>query len=145
MKDFSPYRHPIEVRFRDLDGLGHINNAVYLTYIELCRTRFFQKAGFTALEDIRKDFPLILARTEIDFLMQGGMQDSVVVEGWISAIGNKSFTQNYAVTVPGRGVLAQAKAVLVWFDFAANTSVPIPDAARKFLQSCLQPDYQPSH
>ncbi len=140
MQELRPYRHPIEVRFRDLDGLGHINNAVYLTYIELCRTRFFQKAGLTALEDIRKDFPLILARTEIDFLMQGGMNDEIVVEGWISSIGNKSFVQDYAVTVPGRGVLARAKAVLVWFDFATNASIPIPPAARKFLETCLTTD-----
>lgn len=138
MNDLRPYRHPIEVRFRDLDGLGHINNAVYLTYIEQCRTRFFHKVGLSGLDDIRRNFPLILARTEIDFLMQGSLSDDLVVECWISAIGNKSFTQSYAVT-SARGVLAQAKAVLVWFDFDANASVTIPDAARKILQSCLQP------
>jgi len=54
----------IQMRFRDIDGMGHVNNAVYLSYTELARTQFYMKqARKKALEDI--DF--ILAHVDIDF------------------------------------------------------------------------------
>lgn len=135
----QPYRHAIEVRFRDLDGLGHINNAVYHTYVEQCRTKMFVVMGLGELKHIRGDFPIILARTEMDFLMQGSYGDQIVVECVVEKVGNKSFTQSYRVIAEGKGELARAKAVLVWFDFEKNTSVPIPDKARELLNRVVQP------
>jgi len=59
--DGFPFVHRETVRFRDLDGMGHVNNAVFLTYLEQCRLAWFGSDPAFALNDV------ILARTEIDF------------------------------------------------------------------------------
>ena len=61
------FKLPIKARFRDSDMLGHINNAVYLTYFESGRVEYWTVlTGNSSLEDL----PFILARTEIDFLAE---------------------------------------------------------------------------
>ncbi|MFN4071655.1 MAG: acyl-CoA thioesterase, partial [Thermus caldifontis] len=59
-----PVSVPIQVRFRDLDALGHVNNAVYLTYFEVARAAYFQRLK----EDWLEKGHFILARAEVDFL-----------------------------------------------------------------------------
>src|SRR5437870_6195541 len=79
----------IQMRFRDIDGMGHVNNAVYLSYTELARTQFYMKqARKKRLEDI--DF--ILAHVDIDFESQAVWGDEIRVTAWPSKIGTSSFT-----------------------------------------------------
>lgn len=132
------YTYDVEVRFRDTDNLGHINNAVYLTYVESCRTHFCDEVlGFPVFSTGSK-IPIILARAEIDFLAQGYLHHKIKVKSNISHVGTKSFRQDYEVTA-GDEVLARSSAVLVWFDFAANASVKIPDDVRQKLNEYLRP------
>src|SRR5919198_4164835 len=85
----------IQVRFRDIDGMGHVNNAVYLSYAELARTQFYMKfAGKRSLDEI--DF--ILAHVDIDYESQAVWGDQVQVAVWPSKIGTSSFTLSYEIT-----------------------------------------------
>jgi acyl-CoA thioester hydrolase len=114
-----------KVRFRDCDALGHVNNAVYLTYLEEARVELAQRFGMTWTQ-------MILARCEIDFRDQVSIGEVVEVSLWPTRVGNKSFELGYALKVGDRFV-AEAKTVLVAYDYDTNQSRPIPDAWRKLL------------
>ena len=59
-----PVRVRVDVRFRDLDPLGHVNNAVFLSYMELARIRYFQRISPDWLEEGH----FVVARMEVDYL-----------------------------------------------------------------------------
>ncbi|HLQ42672.1 MAG TPA: thioesterase family protein [Thermoplasmata archaeon] len=126
----------IQMRFRDIDGMGHVNNAVYLSYVELARTQFYMhQADKRTLDEI--DF--ILAHVEIDFESQATWGDQIQVAVWPSKIGNSSFTLSYEVKEKRSGrILARAKSVLVSYDYERRKSKPIPDEFRTLLQAALE-------
>jgi acyl-CoA thioester hydrolase len=126
----------VQVRFRDIDGMGHVNNAVYMSYIELARTQFYMKfAGKRTLDEI--DF--ILAHAEIDFESQAVWGDQVQVAVWPSKIGTSSFTLSYEITETRSGrVLARARTVLVSYDYEKKKSKPIPADFRALLERNLE-------
>lgn len=127
----------IQMRFRDIDGMGHVNNAVYLSYIELARTQFYMhQANKRSLDEI--DF--ILAHVEIDFESQAVWGDQIQVAVWPSKIGNSSFTLSYEVQEKQSGrVFARARSVLVSYDYENKKSKPIPSHFRKLLEAALEP------
>lgn len=126
----------VQMRFRDIDGMGHVNNAVYLSYLELARTQFYLRfANKRALGEI--DF--ILARVEIDFEWPAEFGDGLQVAVWPSRIGTSSFTLSYEIMEKKSGrVVARAKSVLVSYDYAARRSKPIPADFRKVLEANLE-------
>jgi len=126
----------IQMRFRDIDGMGHVNNAVYLSYTELARTRFYMKhARKKTLEDI--DF--ILAHVDIDFESPAVWGDEIEVAAWPSKIGASSFTLSYEISEKRSGrVLARAKSVQVAYDYARKKPKPIPPDFRKLLEGALE-------
>ena len=126
----------IQVRFRDIDGMGHVNNAVYLSYAELARTQFYMKfAGKRSLDEI--DF--ILAHVDIDYESQAVWGDQIQVALWPSKIGTSSFTLSYEITEKRSGrVLARARSVLVSYDYEKKKAKPIPSDFRALLEKSLE-------
>ena len=121
--------HRERVRFRDLDALGHVNNAVFLTYIESARVAFLMDLGAaTTLEDMA----IIVARIEIDFRAPVGFGEEVEIEVRASRFGDKSFDLDYELRVGGK-IVAEAKSVLVGYDYDKGETVTIPDDWRERL------------
>jgi acyl-CoA thioester hydrolase len=121
--------HREQVRFRDLDAMGHVNNAVFLTYIESARVAFLQHLGAaTSLEDMA----IIVARIEIDFRAPVGFGDEVDVAVRASRFGEKSFDLDYELRVGGR-IVAEARSVLVGYDYGKGATVEIPHEWREKL------------
>jgi acyl-CoA thioester hydrolase len=121
--------HRERVRFRDLDAMGHVNNAVFLTYIESARVAFLQHLGAArTLEDMS----IIVARIEIDFRAPVGFGEEVEVAVRASRFGGKSFDLDYELRVGGK-VVAQAKSVLVGYDYGKGEAVEIPEEWREKL------------
>jgi acyl-CoA thioester hydrolase len=121
-----PFVHRETVRFRDLDGMGHVNNAVFSTYLEEARLAWFGEATELPLQDV------ILARTEIDFRSPVAWGETVEIAVRPSRLGTKSFELEYELRCGGRTV-AEAKSVLVGYDYERGESIPIPDRWRKRL------------
>ena len=117
-----PYVHRDRVRFRDCDAMGHVNNAVYSTYLE--------EARIGVLGDL---IDFILARVEIDFRSELRAREEVEVRTRCSRIGTKSFDLEHVIAADGR-VVAEAKSVLVSYDYERAESVPVPDALRERLR-----------
>ena len=119
--------HRERVRYRDLDAFGHCNNAVYLTYLEEARNAFLAHLG---LVRVVADIRMILARTEIDFRSPLGLGEEVEVGVRPGRLGNKSFDLEYELRAGGR-VVAEAKVVLVTYDYELHAAMPVPDEWRE--------------
>jgi acyl-CoA thioester hydrolase len=121
--------HRERVRFRDLDPMGHVNNAVFLTYIESARVAFLRQLGAApTLEDMA----IIVARIEIDFRAPVRLGDEVEISAQVSRFGDKSFDLDHELRVGGK-VVAEAKTVLVTYDHSKREAVPIPRDWREKL------------
>jgi acyl-CoA thioester hydrolase len=121
--------HVEQVRFRDLDPMGHVNNAVFLTYIEQARAALLAEVGAaTGLEDMN----MIVARVEIDFRAPVRFGQEVEISVHASRFGTKSFDLDYELRVDGE-VVAEAKSVQVAYDYARREPVPLPAAWREKL------------
>lgn len=124
------------MRFRDLDPMGHVNNAVYLSYCEFARTQFYMKHAFKrSLHDI--DF--ILAHVDIDYVAAAEWGDEVVVSVWPSRIGESSFTLSYELREKtSNRLLAKSSSIQVSYDYDKKKTKPIPPEFRKMLEENLE-------
>lgn len=125
--DGFPFSHRDSVRFSDLDSRQHVNNAVFSSLIEDARLAWFE-AGAAADEErpVTYTVDMILARTEIDFRSEICYGEEVVVGVRVGRVGTKSVTLEYELRADGR-LAAEAKSVLVGFDYERGESAPIPD------------------
>jgi acyl-CoA thioester hydrolase len=120
-------RHRLAVRFSDCDPLGHVNNAVYSTYLEQARFALWRaQAGVelrrAARGEGREGF--ILARTEIDFRSEAHEGDELEVRLTLDGFGRTSAAYSYEVVdAPTERLVANAKSVQVWYDYQAKTPV----------------------
>ncbi len=120
-------------RFRDTDAMGHINNAVYVSYLEVARQEYWR--AFSHEEDYRR-VPFILAHVSIDFRSEALVQEVLLLGIRCSAIGTKSFTFVYEIREKGNDrLVVEASSVQVCYDYAAKTSVLVPDELRRQLES----------
>ena len=128
------FAHKLEARFRDCDPLGHVNNAVYLTYLEQARFAHWRSIWGFGTDHPAPEVPgVILARAEIDYRAPARYGDALEIRIAIAAVGRTSFTYDYQI-VNGRGeVIATARTVLVLYDYRTNQPVPIPDSVREMF------------
>ena len=127
----APYTVDIDVRFRDIDALGHVNNAVYATYIEQARTRYFRDVLDM---DISKSSS-VLASLSIDFRRPIELtDDDVTVTVELAELGRSSATMTHEVRV-GDAVAAEAEATLVSLDPETGEPAPMPDEHRAEMES----------
>lgn len=116
----APYTHQIQLRFSDLDAMGHVNNARYLSYIEDARIGLLRQI----IDTIGEEAPpgLILARSEIDHRRPITLStEPLRIDVWVADVGGKSFTLQYEIRQSGQ-VAAQARSVMVAFDYATAST-----------------------
>ena len=132
MSDPVPVKMAIQIRWRDLDALGHVNNAVYLTYFELARLAYIRAVlGADAPIDRRTllpvDFQFILAEVTCHYRSPATLGDQLVTTIWVAQVGRKSFVFEYRITDEvTKRLVAAGCSTQVWFDYAANESRPVP-------------------
>ena len=119
----------VQVRFRDCDPYGHVNNAVYLTYLENARFALWRA------QDVRG---VILARAEVDFRAQATYGDELEVRVRLGDLGRSSFRYEYEVVdVLTQRVVLTAKTVQVHFNYDTQTPVEMSDGFRRRLTSAV--------
>jgi len=124
---------PIEVQFRDLDAVGHVNNSVYMAYLEIARTKYWvaidQPMDFSGIG-------YVIARVEIDFVSSAEFLEQLLVGIRLSEMGTKSFAYDYEIVAEGPGpspetrLIARARSIQVFYDWGEKRSLPIPDSLR---------------
>ena len=121
----------IQVRFTDLDVLGHVNNNVYLSYFEMARVHYFKEL-LGENWNWRKH-TVVLAKNEVEYIRPVLLEHQPEVIMQTESIGNKSFCLRYELRVNGI-VFARGSSVLVSFDGETNQSVQIHERMREALE-----------
>ena len=129
-----PFIHRLDVRFRDCDPMGHVNNAVYLTYLEQSRFAHWRSLWGFGTPQLPPGRPgVILARVECDYKRPATYGETLEIRLTIGELGRSSFRYEYEIVDDkGRTVLT-AKTVQVMYDYTAGRPVPIPEDIRKLL------------
>jgi acyl-CoA thioester hydrolase len=137
------FSHRLEVRFRDCDAMGHVNNAVYLTYLEQTRFHHWRAAGIAKEAIASRASPgaslgedvagVIVARVEIDYRRAAKFGDVLRIDVGVAAIGRTSFTYEYEILDQYDALIATATTVIVRFDYAAGRPVPISEELKHAL------------
>jgi acyl-CoA thioester hydrolase len=128
----------IEIRFSDLDALGHVNNAVFFTYFEEGRKNFSQQ--FFQLSH-PSDFRFIMAHTCCDYLKPIVLTDKIRLQMWIRNIGTKSFGFGYKLVHESDPsmVYATGESVQVCYDHDKKQSMILPNEMKEALIPFLKP------
>jgi acyl-CoA thioester hydrolase len=127
----SAYRHRLSVRFRDCDAMGHVNHAVYFTYLEQCRLTFWREITGSPSPHTR----VIIAHAECDYVAPAHFGDELEIGLTVEKIGRSSFTLRYTITEVKSGrAIANGQTVMVSYDYEASAAVPLPDATRALLE-----------
>lgn len=128
------YEHEIEVRFNDCDPMGHVNNAVYLTYLEAARFAWWQNIFGSS----GGAHGFVVARVEIDYRRQAFPGERLTVRLRVDGISRSSFTVAYEiVNTRTRETVAEGKSVQVAYDAATEKSTPLSDNMRAKLEAAL--------
>jgi len=120
----------IEVRFADLDAYGHVNNAVFFTYLETARTKLFLEKFIDFLD---RGLFFLVVKAECEYLKPIGLSDRVVVSMKVVRIGRSSFDIDYTVHDEGGTTFAAAKTVMVCYDGKSAKTVAMPEDFRVHL------------
>ena len=128
----QPFQSPISVRFNDIDAMGHVNNAVIFTYFEEGRKALFYDA-FS--ESVPGGFNFMVAHLECDYILPVRLEDRLLLNMWVTAIGTKSFGLAYALmdVADVNRIFAKGSSVQVCYDYRQRQSVPVPQTLKKAL------------
>ena len=128
------YEKRIEVRWRDVDALRHVNNAVYATYLEECRDGWLEQV----LGEDGAMWDYVLARVAIDFRREIGLEEEVVLaRATLVRIGTSSLTLREEIRLLDGTLAAEAESVIVARDRETGRSRPLTDAERAALEAVL--------
>jgi len=124
----------ITIRFRDIDSMGHVNNAVYFTYFEEGRKEFLRSLFNIVNPD---EYNFILAHIRCDYLKPIRISDPISLHLWVGEIGQKKFDLLYAIVNrdDSSTVYATGLSVQIFYDYKKNTTIPIP---QYFLDKILE-------
>jgi acyl-CoA thioester hydrolase len=138
MEQLLNFKHKskIQIRFKDLDSMGHVNNANHFTYFELARMQYFDEV---VAETINwEEQGIILAHMEIDYKKPILLHDHVLVYARVSKLGTKSFDFEYCIVVENDNaieIVATGKSVQVCFNYLSNQTVLVPELWRAKVEA----------
>lgn len=124
------YSTPIELRFSDLDAYGHVNSALYFTYLETARVKLFSDFFREVSE---QGIFTVVARAECDFKIPIMLHDELIVTLWVAKTGRSSFDLEYRLHDSQEKVYATARTTMVCFDSINNMVVPIPESLKAMV------------
>ena len=121
-----------DVEFRDVDVAEHVNNAVYLTYLETARVRYLiDVLG----PDFAYELSLILAHISVDFRSPARFPEALEIGACVTRVGNKSFDMQHKIRSSDGRLVLEASSVLVAYDYEANAPMAVPEDWRARLDA----------
>lgn len=121
----------IQLRYADLDTMGHVNNTVYLTYFEVARVHYFNEM-LGKNWDWNK-YGVLVAKNEVNYHRPILLDDEPEIEILLENIGSKSITMQYVVRVNDT-ITTTGSSVMVCFDIENQCSIPVSDEWKEKLQ-----------
>ena len=133
MESKIPFRSiiPIQVRFGDVDMLGHVSNTVYQSYYDAGKLHYFDEV-LPEMDFI--NIGVVGASIKIDYLKHIFMKTRILVETHVTHIGTKSITMEHLLVEEHTGeVLSTCFVVLVCYDIKEQVSIPVPENWKKAI------------
>lgn len=122
------------VHWGDQDAMGHVNNVIYLRWAESSRIEYLSRLEVWHGSTTEKAGPIV-ASISCDFRLPLTYPDTVYVGATVTALGNSSFKMAHCIASGHRGaVAADLDSTLVWFDYRAGKSLPLPPEVRKAIE-----------
>ena len=132
LKDF-PFHYHIKTRWKDMDSFGHVNNGIFLTYIEDARTSFFNRWNIN-----EQNKSLIVASIKIDFISQIQHPSNLIIGQKLSRIGKSSFDIQSSIYLQNsNNPSASAVVTCVCYDYEKKKSVPVYKRIKSDYSSSL--------
>jgi acyl-CoA thioester hydrolase len=139
--DFA-HRHLVEVRLADTDAMGHVNNANYLTYVEIARVAYYEQVTGNALPIgvHGAEEGMILAEIRMTYRSPAFYGETLTVETRVERIGRTSFGMVHRITAPQSRygparLIAVADSTLVSYDYTAECPIPVPEGWRAAISA----------
>jgi len=128
-----PVSVEIPVAWGEMDAFQHVNNVVYLRWLETARMTYFVRLGVLERMKVDQVGP-ILARNVIDYRLPVTWPDTVRVDVGVTRVGGSSYTMTYRVWSTAQStVVASGESVLVNYDYANGQPAPLSDEARQAI------------
>lgn len=122
----------IQIRFNDIDGLGHVNNAVQASYFDFGRMRYFETLTGGPIQWTK--FAMVIASVHTDFMQPIFLNDAILVKTKIQALGDKSLEMFQVIADATTGqIKSTCKSVMVAIDFATGKSTPLTNELRAIV------------
>lgn len=122
---------PLQIRFNDIDAMGHVNNAVIMEFFDLGKDHFFRSHGLPPEEG---DFTVMVVHYEVDFRSQIHKADRIAVQTAVERFGTKSLTVfQQVVNTDTQVVCAECRTVMAGYRRSTSSSEVIPDEVRQWL------------
>ena len=134
MEESIRFKHsmPVQLRFSDVDQLGHVNNSVYFSLYDLAKTAYFGEVIGDKLNYTNEG--VVVAHVQADFFAPIYFQEEIAIQTTTLRIGHKSFTLlQRAIQVDTGEVKCTCQTVMVGYDLPSKQSRPIPDAWKQAL------------
>ena len=130
-KNTFPFWTELQIRYRDLDTLNHVNNALFSTYFEEARIRFIQEIP-EFLASMRESNSFVIVNLEINFIEPVTYPSILLAGSGISEFGNSSVTGFQAIyDLDSKALKAVAKSTGVWFNTKLKKPVRLPSLPEK--------------
>jgi acyl-CoA thioester hydrolase len=126
------FRHQLNARFRDCDLFGHVNNAVYFTYMEEARWAYWRALTGDFSHDRLPG--LILARAECDYIRPVRAGEHIDIWIGTTKIGRTSVSLDCEMLDARGEMVAKGRVVMVAYDYSSAKSIPVPDWARMRIE-----------
>ena len=120
----------VQVRYADTDAMGHVNNATYVTYLELARSTYYDDV----IGPFREGVETVVATLEIEYQREIELADRVTVATRATSLGESSLTFEYELYANDDRAAA-AETVVVAVDTETGTSRPLPDEWRTSISA----------
>ena len=127
------FRTTVDIRFRDVDALGHVNNAVYFTYFEIARSAYFAAVQGRRLGV--DDFRIVVAEASCRYRSPAFYGERLIVDVATTSLRSRSFELRYRITAEDDGrLVAEGRTVLVAYDHRARRTTTLTPAFRRQIE-----------
>ncbi|MDR1199251.1 MAG: acyl-CoA thioesterase [Prevotellaceae bacterium] len=122
----------IQIRFSDIDRLGHVNNSIYAQYLDVARLDYMKHTIGKFIKWNEKT--IVIVHTDNDFLIPILIDDTVFALTQVVRIGNRSITMNQQIVDDEGNIKAKSQCIFSTVDVQTNTSFPVPDEWKKCIE-----------
>lgn len=127
------HQMPAQLRFSDVDQFGHVNNSVYFSLFDMCKTKYIMEV---VGNDVLSHVAIVVASVRADFLAPIYYPDEIAIQTAITHLGNKSFViSQRAINIRTNEVKCECHTTMVTFNAITKVSVIIPDSFREKVKA----------